>query len=139
MLFWPAFIFGFTQGFVVGPITLYGIREGLDVRKGTWFQVQVILGACFVDTFYLFLGTYGIINFINHDWVRAVMWLGASYLLTSMGWHSLRDHTSKRGFQHMHRHKLHFFDSEFVKGILMCCSRSYAHFGPALSTDPGSS
>ncbi len=120
MFFWPAVIFGFTQGFVVGPITLYGIREGLNPRKGIWLQMQVIFGACLVDTAYLLLGTYGVINFINHDWVRALMWLAASYLLTSMGIHSLRDHTHKGSFQHMHRHKLHFFDSEFFKGIMMC-------------------
>ncbi|QQR55368.1 LysE family transporter [Candidatus Peregrinibacteria bacterium] len=120
MLFPEAFLFGLSQGFIIGPITLYGIREGLNPRRGFFFQAQVILGATLVDACYLMLGTTGAAQFIQIPWVQTLMWCLAAYMLTSMGYHSLNDHTHKRSLQHMHRHKLRFFDSDFIKGGLMC-------------------
>lgn len=120
MLFPEAFFFGLSQGFVIGPITLYGIREGLNPRRGFWFQTQVILGASLVDTCYLVMGTTGAAQFIQHEWIQTLMWCVAAYMLTTMGYRSLKDHTHKRSLQHMHRNKLRLFDSDFIKGSLMC-------------------
>lgn len=121
-----AFIFGFLQGFVIGPITLYGIREGLNPRRGYWFQLQVILGATIVEAIYLLLATHGVIHFMDYSWVRFMMWVVASYMLTSMGIDALKGEKSKKKFQHVHRHKLHFFDSDFAKGFLMCLASPMA-------------
>lgn len=120
MLFWEAFLFGFFQSFAIGPIALYGIREGLNPRKGAFMQLQVILGAALVELVYLMLAVNGVTSIMNHEWVQTVLWACAAYMLISMGYHSLKDPSSKKGFQHMHRHKLHFLDSDFVKGFLMC-------------------
>lgn len=120
MFFWEAFIFGFIQGFVIGPLTLYGIQEGLQPRNGLWLQLQVTLGANIVNAFYLIVSTLGVSAVINHEWLRPVLWCGAAYLLISMGRHSLKDPTHKMSLQHAHRHQLHLFDSDFVKGFLLC-------------------
>lgn len=121
-----AFIFGFIQGFVIGPITLYGIREGLNPRRGFWFQMQVILGATLVDGVYVIMATNGVIHFVNHEWVRFLMWSVAAYMLLSMGIDSLRGEKGKKKLQHIHRHKLHFFDSDFFKGFFMCMTSPLA-------------
>lgn len=123
MLIWEAFLFGFFQSFAIGPISLYGIREGLNPHKGAFMQLQVILGAALVELVYLTLAVNGVTSIMNQQWVQTALWAAAAYMLTSMGYHSLKDPLSKKGLQHMHRHKLRFFDSDFVRGFLMCvCS-----------------
>ncbi|MFA4815060.1 MAG: LysE family transporter [Candidatus Gracilibacteria bacterium] len=121
-----AFIFGFIQGFVIGPITLYGIREGLNPRRGLWFQLQVTLGATLVDAVYLILATNGMIHFLDYGWIRLMMWSVAAYMLLNMGIDSLRGENGKKKLQHIHRHKLQFFDSDFFKGFLMCMTSPMA-------------
>lgn len=121
-----AFLFGFLQGFAIGPITLYGIREGLNPKRGFWFQIQVTLGAALVDVIYLILATNGVIHFVDYQWVRLVMWAVAAYMLLTMGVDSLRGDMGKKKLQHVHRHKLHFFDSNFFKGFFMCMTSPLA-------------
>lgn len=123
MFFWEAFMFGFFQSFAIGPISLYGIREGLNPRKGIVMQLEVIFGAAIVELTYLILATNGITGIMNYEWVQTLLWVAAAYMLGSMGYHSLKDPTSKGSLQHMHRHRLKFFDSDFFKALLMClCS-----------------
>lgn len=114
-----AFIFGFTQGFVIGPLSLYAIREGLNPKKGFWYQLQVILGSFVVDIFYLLLATYGIAQFVEISWVKMFMWTGAAYMLIRMGINSLREAPGRMTFHHAHRHKLAFFDTDFFKGFIV--------------------
>jgi len=114
-----AFIFGFIQGFVIGPITLYSIQEGLNPQRGPWFQAQVILGATLVDITYMLLATYGIAHFIDQSWIKTLMWVGASYMLLHMGLNSLREKITRMSFHHMRRRRLKFYETDFVKGILM--------------------
>ncbi len=115
-----AFVFGFIQGFVIGPISLWGIREGLNPKRGPWFHLQVTLGATVVDLLFLLLATHGVISFIDYSFVRVGMWIIASYMLISMGLDSLKGEKGKKKIQRIHRHKLHFFDSDFFKAFCMC-------------------
>lgn len=118
MLFNPGpFMFGFTQGFVVGPITIFGIQEGLNAKKGFWYQLQVILGASLIDMIYLILAAYGAAQFIDNSIIRLIMWSAASYLLIHMGINSLRDKPHKVSFRHMHRHRSKLFETDFVKAL----------------------
>ena len=120
MIFNPgAFTFGFTQGFVVGPITIFGIQEGLNEKKGFWYQVQVILGATIVDIIYLLLATYGAAQFIDNSVVKLIMWSLAAYMLIHMGVNSLRAKPGKVSFHHMHRHRSKLFETDFFKGFAM--------------------
>ncbi len=121
-----AFMFGFLQGFVIGPITLYGIREGLNPKRGIWFQLQVIFGATLVEAVYLLLATHGVIHFMDYEWIRLLMWTTASYMLLSMGIDALRGEKSKKKFEKVHAHKLHFYDNDFFKGFLMCLASPMA-------------
>ena len=121
-----AFLFGFLQGLAIGPVTLYGIREGLSPRKGFWFQLQVIMGATLVDAVYVILATNGVIHFMDHQWVKLVMWILAAYMLLDMGIDSLRGDRGKKKLQYVHRHKLQFFDSDFFKGFFMCMTSPLA-------------
>lgn len=121
-----AFLFGFLQGFAIGPITLYGIREGLNPKRGFWFQIQVTFGATLVDAVYLTMATNGVMQFANYDGVRLFMWVVAAYMLLNMGIDSLRGDLGKKKLQHVHRHKLHFFDSNFFKGFFMCMTSPLA-------------
>lgn len=118
-----AFIFGFTQGFVLGPLTLFAIREGLNPRKGVWFELEVFLGAFVTNIFYLMLATYGVTRFIEYDWVRLFMWSAAAYMLIRMGINSLLEHDSRMSFKHAHRHQLRspfrFLENDFFKGFLL--------------------
>lgn len=114
-----AFSFGFTQGFVVGPITIFGIQEGLNKKKGFWYQVQVILGATIVDLIYLLLASYGAAQFIDNSAIRLVMWSLASYMLIHMGMNSLRAKPGKVSFHHMHRHRSKLFETDFFKGFIL--------------------
>jgi len=120
MLFSPSiFWFGFSQGLVIGPITLYGIREGLDPRRGFWSQMQVIGGSTLVDVIYLLLATYGMVNFVQYDLAQVVLWSLASYMLITMGVNSLHERPSKLSFAHMHRHKVHFFETDFFRAFCL--------------------
>lgn len=114
-----AFLFGFTQGFVIGPLSLYGIREGLNPKKGFWYQLQVILGSAVVDIVYLLLATYGVASFVEISWVKMFMWSGAGYMLIRMGINSITEKPGRMNFHHAHRHKLAFFDSDFVRGFIV--------------------
>ncbi len=114
-----AFSFGFTQGFVVGPITIFGIQEGLNKKKGFWYQVQVILGATIVDLIYLLLASYGAAQFIDNSIIRLLMWSFASYMLIHMGINSLRKNPGKISFHHMHRHRSKLLEMDFVRGFLL--------------------
>ncbi len=114
-----AFWFGFSQSFVIGPITLYGISEGLNPKKGFWFQLQVILGATIVDICYLMLATYGVAHFIENSLVQLVMWTLASYMLLTMGVNTFHARESKMSLEHLHRKKVHFLQTDFVKAFLM--------------------
>jgi threonine/homoserine/homoserine lactone efflux protein len=114
-----AFWFGFSQSFVIGPISLYGIREGLNPRRGFWDQIQVTLGATLVDIIYVLLATYGMAGFVENNLVQLVMWSLASYMLLTMGINTYHERPSKMSFEHMHRHKIHFLKTDFVKAFLM--------------------
>ncbi len=114
-----AFIFGFTQGFVIGPISLFGIREGLDPKRGFWYQMQVIFGATMVDIVYLLLSAYGAAQFIEYSLVKLAMWSVASYMLISMGYNSLRERPKKLSLKHLHRHKAKFYETDFFKAFMM--------------------
>lgn len=114
-----AFLFGFTQGFVIGPLSLYAIREGLNPKKGFWYQLQVLLGSAVVDIVYLLLATYGIAHFVEIGWVKMFMWSGAGYMLIRMGINSIHEKPGRTTYAHAHRHKLAFFDSDFVKGFIV--------------------
>ncbi len=118
MLFNPGpFMFGFTQGFVVGPITIFGIQEGLNAKKGFWYQVQVLLGAALVDMIYLMLAAYGAAQFIDNSIIRLVMWSLAAFFLIHMGINSLMGKPHKVSFHHMHRNRGKFFETDFFKGF----------------------
>lgn len=114
-----AFWFGFSQGFVIGPISLYGIREGLNPKRGFWSQIQVSLGATLVDIAYLLASTYGLVNFMQYNWVQLLLWSIASYMLISMGVSALHEQKKKLSFEHVHRHRASFYDSDFVKAFFM--------------------
>lgn len=115
-IFW----FGFSQGFVIGPISMYGIREGLNPKRGFWSQIQVSLGATLVDIAYLLASTYGLVNFIKYDVVQLLLWSIASYMLITMGVNSLKEQTTRKmSFTHFHGKKLQFFESDFVRAFLM--------------------
>jgi threonine/homoserine/homoserine lactone efflux protein len=114
-----AFIFGFTQGFVVGPISLFGIREGLDPKGGFWCQLQVLLGATIVDMFYLLLASYGAAEFIDHGLVKLAMWSIAAYMLLSMGYNSFFEKPKRLSIQHVHRHRKKFYETDFFRALLM--------------------
>lgn len=114
-----AFIFGFSQGFVIGPISLFAIREGLDPKRGFWYQVQVYMGATVVDIIYLLLASYGAAQFIENSYVKFFMWAAAAYLLISMGYNSLRQKPKRISLQHMHRHRHHFYETDFFRALLI--------------------
>lgn len=115
-----AFLFGFTQGFVIGPVSIFGIKEGLGNKHGFWFQMQVILASCLVDVVYLFAATLGVATFIQYSAVKLIMWTAASYMLIHMGINTLRESKSKISFQHIHRTKMKFYETDFWKAFLMC-------------------
>lgn len=114
-----AFIFGFSQGFVIGPISLFAIREGLDPKRGFWYQVQVYMGATVVDIIYLLLASYGAAQFIENSYVKFFMWAAAAYMLISMGYNSLRQKPKRLSLQHMHRHRHHFYETDFFRALLI--------------------
>jgi threonine/homoserine/homoserine lactone efflux protein len=114
-----AFWFGFSQGFVIGPISLFAIREGLNPRRGFWFQLQVILGATLVDVAYIMLAIYGVAGFIDNNLVQLVMWALAAYLLLTMGVNTYHERSGKMSFEHLHRHKTQFLKTDFFRAILM--------------------
>lgn len=119
MLFSGPFMFGFTQGFVVGPITIFGIQEGLNSKKGFWYQVQVILGAALVDMIYLILAAYGAAQFIDNSIIRLIMWSAAAYLLIHMGINSLIGKPHKISFHHLHRHRSKILETDFFRAICL--------------------
>lgn len=120
LLVTSAFLFGFTQGFVIGPVSLFGIKENLSHKHGLWFHMQVIMASFVVDIVYLFLGTIGAATLIEYSIVKLLMWAGAAYMLIHMGINTLRDSKSKISFQHIHRHKLKFYETDFSKAFVLC-------------------
>lgn len=114
-----ALAFGFSQGFVVGPLTLYGIREGLNPKKGFFYQAQVILGSAFVDIFYVTLSAYGVAQIIDNSFVRLFMWFIGAYMLIIMGVNTFHERRSKISFHHMHRHRVKFLETDFFRGIVI--------------------
>lgn len=114
-----ALAFGFSQGFVIGPLSLYGIREGLNPKRGFLCQLQVIAGATIVDVIYLLLATYGMAGFVQYDLVQVVLFSLASYMLITMGVNSLHEKPGKLSFAHLHRHKLLFFETDFFRAFCM--------------------
>ena len=114
-----AFIFGLSQCLVIGPISLFAIREGLNPQKGFWFQMQVVLGATLVDIFYLLASSYGAAEFIEYGPVKLIMWIIAAYILMVMGWHSLHEKPGRMSFHHVHRHRTQFYKTDFFKAMLI--------------------
>ena len=101
------------------PISLFAIREGLNPQKGFWFQMQVVFGAMLVDIFYLLLSTYGAAEFIEYGPVKLILWILAAYMLMSMGWNTLHENPSRISFHHVHRHRTKFYETDFLKAILI--------------------
>ncbi len=129
-LFVPeAFLFGFTQGLIVGPLVLYGFQEGIDPKKGFWCQLQVSFGATVVNFVYLLLATYGVAHFLQGSWIQLVLWIISSYLLTHMGLNSLRAKQAKLSLAHVKSHKLKLLDTDFFKGFLICLFNPLAIVG----------
>lgn len=116
---WEVLLFGFTQGFVVGPLTLFGIHEGLDKKRGFWYQMQVIIGSSVVDIVYLLLAAYGAAQFIDQFYIRLGMWLIASYMLIMMGVNTFYDRPRRLHVRHLHGAKLKFMETDFVRGFLL--------------------
>lgn len=114
-----AFLFGLSQCLVIGPISLFAIREGLDPAKGFKYQMQVVLGATLVDIFYLLASAYGAAEFVEYGPVKLVMWALAAYLLLHMGWNSLHEKVGRMNFHHVYRHKLKFYETDFFKAMLI--------------------
>jgi arginine exporter protein ArgO len=120
MVFWEAFFFGFVQAFAIGPISLYGIREGLNPSKGTLMQLQVIFGASMVKLFYLTLAVNGVTSLMKLEWVQTMLWVTAAIMLIKMGAHTLKDPLGEKGFQNLHQPHLKYLDNDFFKGFFMC-------------------
>ncbi|MCC7197296.1 LysE family transporter [Candidatus Peregrinibacteria bacterium] len=115
-----AFIFGFTQSFVIGPLTLLAIREGLNPKRGIFYQIQVVAAGTIVDTLYLLLALHGAVFFINDIRVQAVMWTCAAFMLTMMGLNSLTNKKKKKiSYHRTHRHHLHVADTSFGQGFMV--------------------
>lgn len=116
-----AFIFGFTQSFVIGPLTLLAIREGLNPKRGLWYQLQIVAAGTIVDTLYLLLALNGVVFFITDIRVQAIMWTCAAFMLTIMGMNSLNEpHKKKKiSYHKTHRHHLQIADNNFSKGFLI--------------------
>lgn len=114
-----AFIFGLSQGLVIGPITIFGIQEGLNVHRGFKYQLQVIFGATLVDVVYLMLSAYGIARIIDNNWARLVLWTFGAYMLMRMGINSYYERPHRFSLKHLHRHKLRFLDTDFFKAFCL--------------------
>ncbi|MFA5793219.1 MAG: LysE family transporter [Candidatus Gracilibacteria bacterium] len=114
-----ALLFGFTQGFVIGPLSLFAIREGLNPKKGFWYQMQVYCGSILVDIFYLMLATYGAAKFIENDIVQVIMWSLAAYMLINMGINTFHERPKRMSFHNMHRQKLKFYQTDFFRGFAL--------------------
>lgn len=119
MFLLSAFIFGLSQGFVVGPITLFGIQEGLNPKRGFWYQVQVSLGATCIDILYLLLAAYGAAQFLEYNLVKLILWSISSYMLIHMGLNSFSGRTKRMSLNHMHNSRARFYDSDFAKAMLI--------------------
>ncbi len=119
MFYSEIFWFGFSQGFIVGPITLFGIKEGLDPSRGAKYQLQVIAGATIVDFFYLTISTIGISHVIQNVLIQGFLWMAGAYLLIKMAINSFHERPHKLSFAHLHRKKNHFYEDDFFKAILL--------------------
>lgn len=112
--------FGFSQGFVIGPVSLLAIHEGLEARKhGFAKHMQVILGSTIVDVVYVLLATAGVAQVIDNFAVRLIMFTIASYMLIVMGLNTLFLKSKKMSFHHMHKRRLKFFETGFMEGLLI--------------------
>lgn len=114
-----AFIFGFAQSFVIGPLTLLALREGLNPKRGIWYQLQVVAAGTIVDTMYLLLSLNGVVFFVNDVRVQALMWTGAACMLTMMGLNSLMGKKKKMTYHKTHRHHLQIANNSFGQGFLV--------------------
>lgn len=124
-----AFIFGFTQGLIVGPVVLCGFQEGIDPKKGFWCQLQVSLGAMAVSFVYLLLATYGVAHFLEGSVIQFTLWVLSSYLMIHMGLNSLHAKKSKVSLAHAKAHKAKLLDADFFKGFLICLFNPLAIVG----------
>ncbi|MFA5855375.1 MAG: LysE family transporter [Candidatus Gracilibacteria bacterium] len=114
-----AIFFGFTQGLIIGPLSLYAIREGLNPCRGIKCEAEVFTGALLVDITYSLLAMYGAASFINYGPVQTVLWTLAAYMLITMGINSFHSRQKKMSFHHLHRHKLAFYDNDFFRGLMI--------------------
>ena len=112
-----AIIFGFTQSFVIGPLTLLALREGLNPKLGIWHQLQVVLAGTIVDLMYLMLSLNGVVYFINDIRIQAFMWTGAAMMLTFMGINSFSKHKKMHKRHFIHMHHFHLAQNSFSKGF----------------------
>ncbi|MEK7673073.1 MAG: LysE family transporter [Patescibacteria group bacterium] len=114
-----AFIFGFTQGFVVGPLTLFCIKEGLTQKHGFKLSMQVIFGGTLVEILYLMLATIGVTQFIDYGPVKTIMFIAAAYMLIHMAIATIRESKSRMNLRHIHSRHRHFYENDFCKAFLM--------------------
>lgn len=112
--------FGFSQGFVIGPVSLLAIHEGLQAKKhGFEKHMQVILGSTVVDVVFVLLATVGVAQIIDNPAVRLIMFTIAAYMLIVMGLNTLFLKKKKMSFHHMHLRRLRFFETDFMEGLLI--------------------
>ena len=109
-------LFGFTQGFVIGPVSLFGIHEGLEKGKGFFYQIQVTVGSSLISFAYLLLAAYGAAHVVDQFYVRLIMWLVASYMLIMMGVNTIHERPRKLSAHHFHGLRKKLLESDFLKG-----------------------
>lgn len=114
-----AFLFGLAQCLVIGPISLYAIREGLDPERGFWYEMQVFLGATVVDIIYLMLAAYGMAHFVEYGFIKFIMWVLAAYMLIVMGLNTFHERPKRLSLHYVHRHRTKFYETDFFKAVLI--------------------
>jgi len=114
-----AILFGFTQGLIIGPLSLYAIREGLNPCRGIKCETEAFTGALLVDITYSLLAMYGTVSFVNYGPVQTVLWTLAAYMLITMGINSFHLRSKRMSFHHLHKDKLAFYDNDFFHGFII--------------------
>jgi len=114
-----AFIFGFAQSFVIGPLTILAIHEGLNPKRGIRYELQVVLAGTMVDTMYLLLSLHGIAYFINDIKIQAVMWTCAAAILSVMGLSAFTGKKKKKIYHKAYKHHLHVAQNSFAEGFVV--------------------